>query len=1336
MTVFCLSTFLSTQVLSTQESFANSFSKPYIFHYLDYQYRAHNQNWCAKRAMSGLLFFCNGEGILQYDGANWHLIKSVLFTGIQAMSLDEGRGRIYTGSENHLGYFDVNNQTQAWKFTEIKPLGRPNFNRIVRVERGVEGTYFLSDEWLYYLNDADNKLSWYAIEAGRTYHLAIIEQKVLVFDYKNGVRQLNLASSKFEPVNGSEKLEQKYIMFDVNLGNGQFLLGSAAKGLYLYNGKSVQPFAPDLLSKHGFLLKGLLLPDNNIALATRSNGLFIVSQQGEIIKHYSKATGLESNLVIDLTYDEQGSVWLAYSGGLSQIIQPLAIQVFSRDDGFSNIEVILPTKNGVFVGRESQLLRLIKSQNAVYDKQIIAEDIEVKDLDETDSGLIVSTNRAIKYFAWNLQSTETPEIVDLLTSTVPGYSQALVSKRHPNVIYASLGKKLYRLHLGAIKSRLDPKVYTMDEVIATITELPSGNLWLGSESQSIVHLSNTVDWNNLEIKSFGEKDNVPPGLVTPFLRGNETVFGSRNGFLTFNATNQNFSAQPRYLKASNNEFEIFRLAQDKDQIVFRHSEGLGRVSFQQHHTQFESQYLHFLGNSSTYSLVLDDEILWVGTTRGLFRVDQSLLFEVNSAPTLIKSIDSDTVTLFQAHLLSSQVLPRLNLKQQQRELKITTTFANYLPNSNSSYKMSVNGKSANWTENTEHLLSLSNDSEHQVLFQHRIKDRDALSQTSLAVKAQAFWYETRIYQITLMLLLVSLIIFTLRRYARFKLQRVEKEKQELEGIVKQRTATIKVQSEKLISLERSRNKLLSNVSHEFRTPLSLILSPLELVINQTSLSHNYRSHLETARTNANRMLNLVNQILDINRIENSTLPLKRELHDVSLFIEQLLDNFNALAEQEQKTLERSGIEAKIFWEFDPYYLERIIFNLIANAFKFTHKGGIITTTLHLSGDELVIAIKDNGVGMSSEAREHVFERFFQENNKASEFKPGTGIGLSLVHELVSLHSGKIECRSTLGEGSEFLLNFSYKKPKVALISSAENLNTELTVDMNISTTVSTKEEVDRDFAHDDDRKIMLVVEDNDELRKFISILFEDEFDIYNATDGEQGLSLARKFIPDIIISDVMMPVMDGFELIDALGQDPSVDYIPTILLTAKTNKIDTVKGLTKGADDYISKPFHNEELKARVKAILRTREKLKERLRQQLQTENKIGEAFEDDYLALFKNRLNIELNSSHEDFDLFISAVDLVRQHLAEDYLNVAYLSDKLNMDRSTLFRKLKPVITLSPNQLIREIRLLESSILLEKKQGSISEIAYAVGFNCVSYFTKCFRARFSITPSEYAAK
>lgn len=529
------------------------------------------------------------------------------------------------------------------------------------------------------------------------------------------------------------------------------------------------------------------------------------------------------------------------------------------------------------------------------------------------------------------------------------------------------------------------------------------------------------------------------------------------------------------------------------------------------------------------------------------------------------------------------------------------------------------------------------------------------------------------------------------------------------------TQRAQIEIQRVRDLDELKTRFFTNISHEFRTPLTLIqgiFSQAKPKKNSTSDAERIELPLksyEVVARNTRRLESLIDELLELAKLESGTVKLTLHQGDVVQFVRALVFSYESLAERKNISLSVTGMtETPIESYYDPGKLEKIVVNILSNAFKYSPEGGSVSVAINHANDRLSLVVADTGKGIPEAEIPHIFDRFYR--TEGSEAK-GSGIGLALCKELVAVHGGEIHVSSTLGKGTSFTLQLP-----TSLANLPKNAYLQTSLDpyapASPEFTADGDEIAEASVSKDLQKPHILVVEDNADLRNFIKGILQDHYEISTAVDGEQGEELALKELPDLVLSDVMMPKKSGLELCHNLKNNTKTSHIPVILLTAKADHSHKMDGLQRGADSYLTKPFQEEELLIRIKNLLTAKEKLWQRFKNS-------GSMLVDD----------LELNSLD---DAFLQQVfKSIEAEMHEEDFSVEKLAQRVGFSRTQLHRKLKALIDKSPSQLLNEIRLNKAHQLLTHKTGSVSEIAYAVGFSNMSYFTKRFKEKFGETPS-----
>jgi len=531
-------------------------------------------------------------------------------------------------------------------------------------------------------------------------------------------------------------------------------------------------------------------------------------------------------------------------------------------------------------------------------------------------------------------------------------------------------------------------------------------------------------------------------------------------------------------------------------------------------------------------------------------------------------------------------------------------------------------------------------------------------------------------------------------------------------------------TEKLKELDTLKSNFFANISHEFRTPLTLILGPIQK-LRQALKGKSSTKDLDMLERNALQLKGLINQILDLSKLEAGKLELKTEEVNMVQFVKSYIQSFESLARQNNIDFNFHADEDTIYVFIDKDKLEQIINNLISNAFKHTSDGGKIQTSISIDTfpdsekDAAKIDITDTGKGISEEDIPYLFDRFYQAHNH-TENQGGSGIGLTLVKELIELHQGVIHVSSKPDEGSTFSL--------FLLLGSGHLLENEI-IKSHTKEVLSSKGSTEAYKSNENgsdplnfDAPTLLIVEDNADMRSYIHGHFNDSYQIVEAFNGKDGFEKAVQYIPDMIVSDVMMPEMNGNELCELLKSDERTSHIPVILLTARSSGADKIEGLETGADDFMTKPFDAKELHVRIKNLITQRQKLGEYYKSQIATTERSEDLFGKTELT----------NEMEEKF--LKKALAIVEAHISDENFNVESFAIEMAFSRMQLHRKLKSLTGQSATEFIRTFRLNKAAKLLVEKSGNVSEIAYQVGFNSLSWFTKCFKEQYGMSPSEFS--
>ena len=507
---------------------------------------------------------------------------------------------------------------------------------------------------------------------------------------------------------------------------------------------------------------------------------------------------------------------------------------------------------------------------------------------------------------------------------------------------------------------------------------------------------------------------------------------------------------------------------------------------------------------------------------------------------------------------------------------------------------------------------------------------------------------------------------------------------------------------------KAKLQFFTNISHELRTPLTLIADPVNYIIHDDNLNSQQRSMLQIVQRNVLVLTQLVSEILDFRKVQNGKMELRLSDFNLSESMKQWIKLFSVSAQKKNIAISMDAPDT-IMLRADQDKIERICYNLLSNALKYTSEGGEISLMAKEEGGRVMISVADNGCGISSDELPYIFDRFYQAKNAGR----GTGIGLAIVKAFTELHHGEVSATSIEGKGSTFTIHIPVRQKGEVTNQPTEKI--EQLVEP------SSAEEVPNQARHIDeliqpyqtDKPEVLIIDDNIDIRTYLRSVLSEKYNVSEAADGKVGLELARKIVPDIVLSDIMMPVMDGLAFCQQLKTDKAISHIPVILLTARSLDEQRAEGYEHGADAYLSKPFSLRLLLSRIDNLIESRKKLN-------QTWSK---GVEDDEIGNISNEI---------DKSFLKQLRKIIQENLANSDLSVEQIGDEIGLSRVQLYRKVKALTGYSPVEIVRKARLTRARHLLQTTERTVSEVAYAVGFSTPSYFSKCYKDEFGENPKK----
>ncbi|MFC2145888.1 response regulator [Acidobacteriota bacterium] len=1354
---------------SPREAFSRNAYFKYCRNYHPRDYINQPQNWCILQDKRGIIYVANQGAVMEFDGVSWREI-SVPNKAVRSLAMDD-KGIIYVGGRNEIGLLapDAIGKLYYESLLDFLDDNKRNFSLVWQTHSTREGIYFRTSKFLFHWNQASKQFKVW--EAKFRFNSSFVCEGKFFVQQKN-VGLMHIVNDSLTLIPGSETAaasEKIYVM--VPYDSQKMLMGIQSKGLYIFDGIKAVPFPTgiDNYLKEKRLSHGIRLPSpstksGNFALATLKGGLVIIDSQGNLKQILNKASGLQDDNVKYVFEDFLGNLWLALDKGISKIEYASPISVLDDRSNLAGIVLAVVRHepyNALYVGTTRGLYYLERSSTS------LSKFRPVPGLSTTCWSLLSIGDYVLAATTYGVFQVKVGNNIKRGIIKNPSYT-LLQSKLEPNRIWVGTSQGLGSLYLENEKNQWNEELQfkTITGSIRTIVEDKKGNLWLGTLTKGVLN----VDFPNGMIRPIVTRYNtshqLPPGEVHVFMAAGHPIFATDKGIFRFDEEKKVFL--PDYTlgdKFAGGEKAkgVFRILEDQKKNIWFHSKTRNFQAIPKPGGAFAviSSPVLAVPRAQVNAIYPDPngDTIWFAHRDGLISYDTTVRNNYDTDfQTLIRTVLVNGKPVFNGYKIndgSKNFFPIIAYKDRNLRFEFAAPF--FQGESETQYQCYLEGYDNHWStwtiETKKDYTNLDSG-----LYAFRVRSKNVYEnlggEDEFQFRILPPWYKTW-WAFLIHGLTALFLMFLVVKWRSWKL---EQEKLKLEQIIKQRTKEIddknrqlqqktlqlEEQSGKLKEMDKVKSRFFANISHEFRTPLTLIMGPLEQI-----LSDNPGKEMEAKANlmlrNSRRLLNLINQLLDLAKFESGKMQLEASRQDIVPFVKNIVMCFESLAVQKKVSLGFQGQEHDISIYFEPEKLEKIITNLLSNAFNYLSAGGKITVSVRrVAGTDsfptgcVEISVRDTGPGIPKDQLPHIFDRFYRGTGSHGSDRKGTGIGLALSKDLVELHHGEIQvqssCRDDHTRGTEFIIRLPTGKNHLQpgeIVNEAKDIKTafgdqgalfEKTApwtpaktfdDLENDAQIVNESEPAPGAPEAAEKDIILVVEDNPIERLFIKVTLENQFEVIEAADGKEGILLAKEIIPDLIVSDIVMPVIDGYELCRTLKQDVLTSHIPIILLTAKGSEESVVQGLETGADDYITKPFSKSLLVARAGNLLE--------LRRQLQLERKNRMTFQPEKVTV-----------SPMDDEFYKKLQDTVETHLSDPDFNVEALSRVLQMSQATLYRKIHALTGRTPTSFIRSYRIKRAAQLLEAHAGNVSEVADQVGIVDKSYFARCFKEQFHCSPSD----
>ncbi len=1080
----------------------------------------------------------------------------------------------------------------------------------------------------------------------------------------------------------------------------------------------------------------------NLWLATY-NGLYIRNTENKIthVTHQpGNPKGLSRNTLKTLFIDKKGTVWIgSYYGGVNiwdesnSNFVPLLQNNAGINSTYGVVSCIAEDaeRGTIYFGTEGKGISILNTNNHTNtDLETLAQSslpsTNIKSLLLDKNELWIGTyNAGVVVYDIEKNSIKPGITNPEIQNTLKEAGVYAIEKTGDELLLGTFGNGIISYNLTNNNENSTKRGKTIssslsDTHIRTLHIDQKNNLWIGTQNGlNLVRNINLDEHHVVERYFFNEKQASGDNILAIFEDQKGQIYVSTKGDGVHYLKNNKFERlEPQSYDTKINT--VFGITEDTKGKIWM-SSNKGVMSYDQNtkKTVLYDQSNGISGNefSNNACIKSKDGNLYFGGPSGVFFLNPNTTQENHYTPQVIltelKSHGKIITPATKNTILEQSIsyTKEINLNHNQESFSIRFAIPNFINSTNNKYAYRLVEFNKEWQYSDRPEVNYTIQKSGNYTFEVKgANNHDVWNTkpTTLKIRLKPAPWKSP-WAIVTYILIACAILFGINHINKSKT--ALKHKLELEHL----------ESLQLEKNNQSKLEFFTNISHEFRTPLALIIAPLQQLITHYQGSNKMYKQLLVIERNADQLLKLINQLIDFRKFENKHSKLQAAKGNLVKFLKEIHLSFDEYAKIGNYTYTFTSQAENVTVYFDRFKLERVFYNLISNAFKYTPDGGKITVNITETKTEAIIEVTDNGNGIDTDFVTKVFERFYEvagDKDYQKQFNQGSGIGLSIAKKAVDLHLGLIEIDSKKGEGTTFRVRLKKGKKHLKeediikdfkISDDIEQYKAQLSSDIY--------KELDYDqLISEEDKPVVLIAEDNDELRNFMVNLLQQHYRVEQANNGESAFKKALQKSPDLIISDVIMPKMEGTVLCSKIKNDIRTSHIPFILLTSRTSLIYKLDGLESGADAYLNKPFNVKEFFLTIKNLLLTRAKLKEKF-----TSNTSSSS---------------DFAVTSLDEKLFKKAIKIVEENISNNSFDIPYFSSELGVSRTMLFTKIKGWTNLTPNEFIHSIRMKRATQLLELGQINISEVCYKVGFRNPKYFTKCFKKHFNQTPSEYASK
>ncbi|TQV88054.1 hybrid sensor histidine kinase/response regulator transcription factor [Aliikangiella coralliicola] len=1360
---------------------------------------SHPVTYGMEQDADGYLWIATADGLNRFNGLDNKIYRpttdeenSLKHFTLRALLLDTNQ-KLWVGSDKGLSYY--NSSQDNFKSLNTKSIHADTLSNSLIL------TIFEDTAQRLWIETAQNGL--FLISKDRTQVTKIVLKTEIKTDLlrvkriqelqpnqfliatKQGILKLNIDRVFTE--NQSELSLDTNVVFRKDtdqimiLPDDKVLVGTP-EGVYLLD-KTLE--SPEFISSS--LLSGrifkqfFLLDEEKILLGTNRSGLFVLDLKNNSVKQFTKSTSntynLIDNQILSISRTHDGLVWIGTNLGINLLNEKQHVfEHYRAKDSNNNClsgntiyASLLDSSDNLWIGSFGSKLNIINLSNnqcrsissikGIEDPQLLKNIVSIYEDENGDIWIGTFRKGVVRYSAEKkeFEKLDLANYSDQKTSltvitTITGNKKGKVwIASHYNGVYEFDIKEKKVTNWYPVSKSIKGKAV---KAISDLRFDGNGQLWIATDKYGLWKLDVESGLFTHYITEKSSAGYIPKSLESLYIDSKNKLwinsygegiyeFSPTDGKVTHYSTNNGLLSNATLATIEDTSGNYWILT-DK---------GLSKLSADRKNitTYLEKDGLQ--ADSFTGAVIYDRKrnLIWTGGINGFNRFNPNKVetalpptqvlvneFDLLYKPVKLKK-DWDDSPL--KNVISET--KQLHLKHNQNVFGFSFSSVDFLSPEKLKYAFILEGYDPTWNEVSadRRYANYTNIEPGQYIFKVKVANKEGVwsdKVTSLKINIAKPWWQTNLAYVSYF----ALSVIVLYLFISYRTKTLIKRSKELEKSVEERTAELALEKEKVEQLLSRKNEEFANVSHEFRTPLTLILGPVSQLL-QSKPGENETKKLNIVQRNGYRLLRMVDQLLNLETFRVKSIT-QRSPQAIGKTIRMLAESFCDLAEEKKITFEVQTID-DVNFEFTVDAIEKITLNLLSNAVKYTQAGGSISiSATRIVNNQYQIIVRDSGIGIPKDKLKLIFERFNRVHDERSEQVTGAGIGLALVKSLVESHAGSISVTSELDQGTTITVTLPIINEVENLIA-AENSNAETIAMEMMSLTenpminlaekqvLTTMQEHSQENEDNSTKPTLLVIEDNSDMRDYISSSISDIYQVLTASDGEQGFQIAKEEVPDLIISDVMMPKMDGYETTRQLRQDDVTSHIPVILLTARGDRNSRLKGWSEKADEYLTKPFDVEELKIRLNNLLSIRDILKKRFGENLFQPSPMQETISSEKSSSEKNSSEDLEHHKNKQQHQFVERLNGVLEALYTDStISIDQIAVEAAMSRRQLFRKLKNVLDMTPAEYLRRFRLEKAKQLLEQDH-SVGYTAIETGFSSQSYFGKCFKAQFNKTPAEY---